>query len=375
MSFYDELSVYYSQVERLKQARVSDDQIQKAFLAPRLDWADFWTLLSPQADAYLEEMAQAARKLTLRHFGKTVALFTPLYLSSYCVNHCVYCGFNTKNQIPRSKLTFAEVELEAVTIAATGLKHILILTGESRRQSPVEYIRDCVLVLRKYFSSISIEIYPLTTPEYEVLIAAGVDGLTIFQEVYNEPVYRMLHPAGPKRDFRYRLEATERAGVAGIRTMGIGALLGLDDWRTEAFFTGVHAHYLQRRFPEAELSVSLPRLRPHVGNFQPVSAVSERQLVQIMLAMRLFLPRVGITISTRERQEFRDHLIGLGVTKLSAGVSTAVGGHQVHHDAAVGQFEIADSRSVAEMRQAIKGLGYQPVLKDWHCLVDSGLGG
>lgn len=374
MSFYLELAGHYQKLEQLKQLQLSEDQLPKAIYkaasGARLNWTDLWALLSPRAGVWLEDMAQTAHQLTLKHFGRSVSLFTPLYLSNHCDNHCVYCGFNIKNEIPRSKLTLAEVELEAANIAATGLKHILILTGESRAQSPVEYIRDCVLVLRDYFASISVEIYPLTTSEYEVLIEAGVDGLTLFQEVYNETLYHRLHPAGPKRNFQYRLEGPERAGVAGMRTIGIGALLGLGDWRSEAFFTAIHADYLQHHFPGVEFSVSLPRIRPHVGTFQPTSPVSERELVQIMLAMRLFLPRIGITISTRERQDFRDHLIGIGVTKLSAGVSTAVGGHGVHRQGAVGQFEIADSRSVSQMRQALQELGYQAVLKDWHPLTE-----
>ncbi len=328
---------------------------------------DFMALLAPKDPTSLEDMAQAAHSLTLKHFGRTILLYTPLYLANYCVNHCVYCGFNATNPVPRRVLTLPEVELEAKAIAATGLQHLLILTGESRLHSSVSYIKDCVDILRKYFASISIEIYPLSVEEYEQLIAAGVDGLTIYQEVYHQDTYSLLHPKGPKRDYRYRLEAPERAGQAGIRTINIGPLLGLYEWRSEVFFAGLHAAYLQRMFPDIEVSLSLPRMRPQFGDYRPQYPVSDRDLVQGILALRLFLPRAGITISTRERAELRDNLIRLGVTKMSAGSSTAIGGHTDSKDG-IGQFEISDTRSVDEMRKAVSALGYKPTLKDWHDL-------
>ncbi|MBF8265164.1 MAG: thiazole biosynthesis protein ThiH [Dehalococcoidia bacterium] len=371
MTFYDEIiglqNTDYSDAFELVTASQIANILAKAELQPQ----DFLALLSPQAAFSLEEMAQAGHRLTLQHFGRTIMLYTPLYLSNYCVNHCVYCGFNATNDIPRRKLTLAEVELEAKAIAATGLQHLLILTGESRQQSPVSYIKDCVAVLRKYFSSISIEIYPLSTEEYAELIATGVDGLTIYQEVYDAKIYSHLHPKGPKRDYRFRLEAPERAGQAGMRVINIGALLGLGEWRSEVFLAGMHLAYLQKQFPEIEISISFPRMRPQFGNYQPEFPVSDRDLVQSILALRLFLPRVGITISTRESSELRDNLIRLGVTKMSAGSSTAIGGHTDAPDS-IGQFEISDKRSVEEMRQTIATLGYKPVLKDWH---DLNLGG
>ena len=222
-------------------------------------------------------------------------------------------------------------------------------------------------MLRKYFSSISIEIYPLTTEEYAELIRAGVDGLTIYQEVYNREMYSRLHPGGPKRKYRFRLEAPERAGDAGIRSINIGPLLGLYDWRKEVFMAGMHADYLQRKYPDVEIAVSFPRMRPQFGGFEPEFPVSDRELVQSITALRLFLPRSGITISTRERAGLRDNLLKLGVTKMSAGSSTVIGGHTDNKDG-VGQFDISDSRSVPEMRQAIARLGYKPVLKDWYDL-------
>lgn len=367
MSFYDEIIKYRTidLTEILNRFNIS--RVAKTIAKTELQVHDFLALLSPAAANMLEEIAQIAHRITVQNFGRTILLYTPLYLANYCVNHCIYCGFNTTNKIERRKLSMVEVELEAQAIAKTGLQHILILTGESRTHSPVSYIKECVEVLKKYFSSISIEIYPLLTEEYAELISAGVDGLTIYQEVYNEKIYNQLHPQGPKRDYQFRLAAPERAGQAGIRTINIGPLLGLADWRSEVFLAGIHAFYLQKRFPEIEISISCPRMRPHYGDFQPEFPVSDHDLVQLILALRLFLPRSGITISTRESPYLRDNLLKLGVTKISAGSSTAVGGHTDFKEG-TGQFEISDQRTVAEMQAVISGQGYKPIFKDWHDL-------
>lgn len=349
--------------------QLTDNDILSIIDKDRLTKMDYLALLSPRAGNYLEPMAQKASRLTLQHFGRTMQLYTPLYLANYCVNHCVYCSFAARNHLPRKKLTLEQVEAEAKTIAATGLRHILILTGESVVHSSVDYIADCVQVLKKYFDSISIEIYPLDTQDYRRLVATGVDGLTIYQEVYHEEVYAQLHPKGPKRNYRYRLDAPERGCQAKMRAVGIGALLGLVDWRSEAFFTGIHADYLQNKYLDTEISISIPRIRPNVGNFTPQVDVSDRDLVQVILAFRLFMPRAGITLSTRERAELRNNLIKLGVTKMSAGVSTAVGGHAEDvNSAGTGQFEISDGRSVAEIKNMLLKNGFQPVFKDWQCL-------
>lgn len=333
----------------------------------RLKPLDYLVLLSPAAEQYLEEMAQKAHRLTVQHFGRTILLYTPLYLSNYCVNRCIYCGFRAGNQLERRKLTLDEVEAEARVIAATGLKHILILTGESRKDSPVSYIKECVQVLKKYFTAICIEIYPLKEEEYAELIAAGVDGLTIYQEVYDEEVYARLHPPGPKRNYSFRLGAPERGCRAGMREINVGALLGLNDWRKEAFFTGLHADYLQSRFPEVEVSISPPRIRPQLGGFQPRVEVTDRNLVQYMVAFRLFMPRGGITISTRERAWLRDRLVRLGATRMSAGSCTAVGG-RTSDTPGTSQFEISDERDVAAIAQMLYQQGYQPVYKNWQYL-------
>lgn len=244
------------------------------------------------------------------------------------------------------------------------------MTGEAPKIAGVDYIKECCEILKSHFTSITIEIFALDTQEYRELVEAGVDGLTLYQETYNEALYKTLHLKGPKKDYRFRLDAPERGCLAGMRTVGIGALLGLDDWRKEAFLTGLHADYLQTRYPEVEISVSLPRIRPHVGSFDPACIVNDYHMVQIMTALRLFLPRCGITVSTRENESFRDNIMGLGVTKMSASSSTVVGGH-TQKDENVGQFDISDQRNVDQMCLALQQHGFQPVFKDWHPLFDA----
>lgn len=364
MSFYDKYLEYRDFDFRQFYNNLTDNYILSIINKDRINEFEFLALLSDKAGKYIELMAQKSKNLTMQHFGKIIYLFTPIYVANYCVNQCVYCGFNISNDISRKKLTIEEVEKEAKIISDTGLKHILLLTGESRTHSSVDYIKECVMVLKKYFTSISIEVYPLETDEYKQLVEAGVDGFTMYQEVYNEEIYGKLHLKGPKRNYRYRIDGPERACVAGMRSVNVGALLGLDDWKREAFFTGVHADYLQNKYPDTEISVSLPRMRPHNGEFQPKVNVDDKSLVQIMFAFRLFMPRAGITLSTRESAEFRDNLIGLGVTKMSAGSSTEVGGHALDNKSE-GQFDISDTRDVEQMKDLIYSKGYQPVFKDW----------
>ncbi|GGF86102.1 thiamine biosynthesis protein ThiH [Paenibacillus albidus] len=368
MSFYETLTRLeeYPYEQLWKEYTAGD--VRRALGKNRLDEHDLLALLSPAAAPLLEEMAQAAQRLTRTHFGHSMQLFTPMYLADFCVNHCTYCSFSSIYDFPRKKLSLEEVRREAETIAATGLRHILILTGESRRDNPVSYIKDCVGVLREFFASVSIEINPLSTDEYRELLQAGVDGLTLYQEVYHQDTYRELHVKGPKRNYRNRLDAPERGCQAGFRSVNIGALLGMHDWRQEAFQSAMHARYLQDRYPECEISLSTPRFRPYLGEFNPESDVSDRSLVQIILAYRLFLPRSGITLSTREPATLRDHLIHLGITKMSAGVSTEVGGHT--NEGGTPQFEISDSRSVQEITAMLYTNGLQPVFKDWDILTD-----
>ncbi|OGJ89464.1 MAG: thiamine biosynthesis protein ThiH [Candidatus Raymondbacteria bacterium RifOxyC12_full_50_8] len=329
-----------------------------------IDTNDYLVLLSDAAAARLEDLAQKTRTLTQRHFGNAVVMYTPLYLSNHCVNECAYCSFSKRHAIERRTLSFDDVGREAEEIARTGMRHVLILTGESRKHTPPRFVGECVAILRDYFASITIEIYALSAEEYGDLIDAGVDGLTIYQETYDEKLYADLHAGGPKADYRFRIEAPERALSQNIRSVNIGALLGLHDPRIDAFFTGLHAAYLQKTFPAAEVAVSFPRLRPLVSEFSGARTVADPLFVQLLCAFRLFCTSAGITISTRESSRFRGNILPLGVTRMSAGSSTAVGGRI--GEATVGQFEIADTRSVAEVRDELVRLGYQPVMHDWN---------
>ena len=326
---------------------------------------DFAALLSPAALAHLEEMAQQAQKETRRHFGNSVYMFTPLYIANYCENYCVYCGFNCHNKIHRAKLNAEEIEREMQAIANTGLEEILILTGESPKMSSVEYIGEACKIAKKYFKVIGLEIYPVNSDDYAYLHQCGADFVTVFQETYNSDKYETLHLAGHKRIFPYRFNAQERALKGGIRGVGFAAVLGLDDFRKDAFATGMHAYLLQRKYPEAEIAFSCPRLRPIINNdkINPKD-VHEAQLVQIITAYRLFMPFANITISSRENARFRDNIITIAATKISAGVDVGIGGHagQAQGDE---QFEIDDGRSVEEIHQMIINQHMQPVMSDY----------
>ena len=321
-------------------------------------------LLSPVAEEYLEDMAVKAKIETYKHFGNSITMFTPLYISNYCENNCIYCGFNCKNKINRGKLSFEEIENELQAIASTGLKEILLLTGESRAKSGVEYIGEAIKIADKYFSTIGIEIYPLDSNEYTYLKECGADFVSVYQETYNMKKYSEVHLSGPKSIYDYRFNSQERALIGGMRGVAFGSLLGLDDFRKDAFAAALHAKLLQQKYPSAEISFSFPRLRPYINSEDNVNDVGERQLLQVMLAYRLFMPFAGETISTRERAGFRDNVIGLVATKISAGVSVGVGGHNEEQKGDE-QFEIADDRSVDEMRNVIKERSLQPVFTDY----------
>ena len=363
--FYDIYKGWKHELREFSFESFKEKDVLRVLSRERLAPEDLLALLSPAAQPLLEEMAQKAHRLTVQNFGKAVTLFTPLYLANYCSNRCAYCGFNVENKIRRRQLTLDEVEVEGRAVAATGLQHLLLLTGESKTKSSLEYIKACVELLRPNFASLGIEIYPLEEREYHQLYQAGVDYMTLYQEVYDEDIYAEVHLAGPKRNHRFRLDAPERACQAGMSSVTIGALLGLGEWRKEAFYTALHAEYLQKNYPDVEIGVSGPRLRPHAGSFQPMSPVSDAELVQILLAYRLFLPRVGITLSTRESAGFRDALLPLGITKMSAGSLTSVGGYAEEVEAGSAQFEVADHRSVEEISLMLQRKGYQPVFCDW----------
>ncbi|MFT8889105.1 MAG: 2-iminoacetate synthase ThiH [Ethanoligenens sp.] len=366
MDFYDYIQTYKDFDFHGFLQNTTGRDVQRVLGKSTLEPLDFLILLSPAAVPFLEQMAQRAHAETIRQFGHVILMFAPLYLANYCVNRCAYCGFNSGNKIRRAALTLEQVERESSAIAATGMRDILFLTGESRKVSPPSYMKDCVEVMRKYFTNIALEVYPLETEEYEMLANAGVDGFTMFQECYNEKRYGEVHLGGPKTNFRYRLDAPERACKSGLRTVGLGALLGLYELSSEAFFTGLHVYYLQHKYDACDFAVSLPRLCAHIGAFQPYSTASDRDIVQIMTALRIFLPRVGITVSTREKPAFRSNLIGLGVTKMSAASSTEVGGYAEH--TTDDQFDVSDKRSVEEVAASIRQKGWLPVFKDWQTL-------
>lgn len=334
---------------------------------------DFKALLSPAAEPFLEEMAQRARLETGKHFGNTVYMFTPLYIANYCENYCVYCGFNCYNNIQRMKLTEEQMEHEMQIIADSGMEEILLLTGESRGQSDVHYIGEACKLARKYFRMVGLEIYPVNTDEYRYLHACGADYVTVFQETYDTDKYESLHLLGHKRVWPYRFDAQERALRAGMRGVAFSALLGLSDFRKDALASALHVYYLQRKYPHAEMSLSCPRLRPIINNdkINPLD-VHEKQLCQIICAYRIFLPFVGITVSSRESAAFRNGIVKIAATKVSAGVSTGIGDHESKYsgkesDGAQGdeQFEIADARSLDKMYQDIADEGLQPVLNDY----------
>ncbi len=338
--------------------------VQRALAAEQLDNRDFMALLSPAAEDFLEEMAQKAHAITLRRFGRTILLYAPIYLSNECHNSCLYCGFSVNNPIPRRTLNLDEIERDARILHDQGFRHILLLTGEAPGKVGNDFIAAAAKRIRPLFSSISIEVYPMETEGYKEMVDAGVDGLTVYQETYDPELYQRLHPSGRKRDYNFRLATPERAGEAGLRRIGIGFLLGLGNFRSEAFFAGLHGRYMMHNYWRTLLSVSFPRLRPAEGGFQPPNPVSDRQFVQLMCAMRLLLNDAGLVLSTRENAELRDNLLPLGVTQMSAGSCTAPGGYG-EEDSAIEQFTIDDDRTPAEIADLLRARGYDPVWKDW----------
>lgn len=343
----------------------TEADVKRALASTACTPEDFAALLSPAATPFVEEMAQKAKFEKEKHFGNSIYMFTPLYIANYCENYCIYCGFNCHNKINRAKLNEEEIELEMKTIAESGLQEILILTGESKKMSDVHYIGEACKIAKKYFKVIGLEVYPMNTEEYAYLHECGADYVTVFQETYDSDKYETLHLAGHKRVFPYRLNAQERAIRGGMRGVGFGALLGLSDFRKDAFATGIHAYYLQRKYPHAEIAFSCPRLRPIINNdkINPKD-VHERQLVQVVSAYRIFMPFASITISTRECARFRNNIIDIAATKISAGVSVGIGGHS-GEEKGDEQFEISDGRNVEEVYNAILEKGLQPVMSDY----------
>ncbi len=352
--------------------RYTGKDVLRALASDKCTIEDFKALLSPAAEPYLEQMAAKAQKETSKHFGNTVYLFTPLYIANYCENYCVYCGFNCYNRIKRLKLSMEQIEHEMQVIADSGMEEILILTGESPAKSDVKYIGEACKIARKYFKMVGIEIYPVNVEDYKYLHECGVDYVTVFQETYDSDKYETLHLMGNKRVWPYRFDSQERALMGGMRGVACAALLGLSDFRKDALASGLHVHYLQRKYPHAEMSLSCPRLRPIINNetINPLD-VGERQLCQILCAYRIFLPYCGITVSSRESAEFRNGIAKIAATKVSAGVSTGIGDHDEKYNGeqteASGdeQFEITDGRSLEKMYIDMAEEGLQPVFNDY----------
>ena len=342
------------------------EDVKEALAAETCSADYFKALLSPAALPFLEEIAQKAQKETRKHFGNSVAIFTPLYIANYCENYSVYCGFNCHIKINRAQLNYEEIEKEMQAIAETGLEEVLILTGESPNKSSVEYIGEACKIAKKYFKLIGLEVYPMDSKDYAYLHECGADFVTVFQESYNSDKYKTLHLGGRKRIFPYRLNAQERAIMGGMRGVGFAALLGLDDFRKDALATGMHAYLLQKKYPHAEIAFSCPRLRPIINNdkINPKD-VHEPQLLQIICAYRIFMPFASITISTRECERFRDNIIQIAATKISAGVNVGIGGHSQEEEKGDEQFEISDGRSVDEIYHMIEDNGMQPVMTDY----------
>ncbi|MDX1810029.1 MAG: 2-iminoacetate synthase ThiH [Sulfurospirillaceae bacterium] len=363
MSFLEKLKEYEEFDLDSYFENVTDEMILESIYKTTLDKYDFLNILAPQAKKFLEKIAQRAHDVTVQNFGYTINLYLPMYVSNYCSSNCLYCGFSKQNRIQRSKLTLEEVEAEAQEIAKTGIKHILFLTGESKKITPLEYLIDVTKILKKYFSLVAIEIAPMSEEEYKQLFDAGVNGLTIYQEVYDREIYGQVHISGEKTNYDYRLDAPERGAKAGFRNVNIGALFGLGNIQKEAFISGLHAKYLSDKYLECELGLSLPRINEAEGGFQPYTLLDDATFVQIMCAYRLFLPRVEINISTREKAEFRNNLLKICATKFSAGSRTEVGGYTKARTEP--QFEISDVRDSKDVIDKITAMGYEPVYKNW----------
>ncbi|MCI6278279.1 MAG: 2-iminoacetate synthase ThiH [Bacteroidales bacterium] len=364
MTFYDELKKYDFKEIGQNVRNKSDEDVLRALRNPTPGIEDFAALISPAGRNHLDEMATLCQKLSIERFGKVVQLYIPLYLSSYCTNSCVYCGFSLLNKIIRKKLTMEEIDEEIEAIKKLGYQHLLLVAGESPRHADADYYAEVIRKLRPHFAQLSIEVQPMSVEDYKKVVDAGVSSLSVYQETYNEANYKTYHPRGLKSDFRFRLETPERAAEAGMKKIGIGALLGLDDWYADAYCTALHLKYLEKRFWETRYSISLPRLRPEVGGFEPKEPVDDKSMVQLICAFRILSQTTDITLSTREAAPFRDMAIRLGINSVSAGSSTQPGGY-AHPQKELEQFEINDSRTPEEMIAAIKEQGYEPVWKDW----------
>lgn len=344
-------------------AKTAQD-VERALSRSKRDLEDFKALISPAAAPYLEQMAQLSHQLTLKRFGKTMQLYIPMYLSNECQNICTYCGFSLDNKIARRTLSGLEMLQEVESIKQMGYDHILLVTGEANKTVGVDYFKKALDLIRPHFSQISMEVQPLNQDDYEVLMDHGLHTVLVYQETYHQADYKKHHPKGKKANFYYRLDTPDRLGKAGIHKIGLGTLIGLEDWRTDSFFTALHLDYLERTYWKTKYTISFPRLRPFSGGLEPKVAMNDRELVQLICAYRIFNEEVELSISTRETENFRNNVIKLGITSMSAGSKTNPGGYQVAPQS-LEQFEISDERSPATIIQMLQKNGYEPVWKDW----------
>ncbi|WP_160712217.1 2-iminoacetate synthase ThiH [Chitinophaga solisilvae] len=338
--------------------------VEQALHNPRRTLEDFAALISPAAAAYLEPMAALSHELTLQRFGNTMQLYIPMYLSNECQNICTYCGFSLDNKIKRKTLSHAEIMMETAAIKEMGYDHVLLVTGEAHQLVGVDYFKNVLQLLRPHFANISMEVQPMDEADYAALIPLGLHAVLVYQETYHQEDYKKHHPKGRKSSFDYRLETPDRLGRAGIHKMGLGVLIGLEDWRTDSFFTAMHLQYLEKRYWQTKYSISFPRLRPFSGGLAPKVVMDDRELVQLICAYRLLNQEIELSISTREKEVFRDNIIRLGITTMSAGSRTNPGGYTVDRQS-LEQFEISDERSAAAIAAMLKRSGYEPVWKDW----------
>jgi 2-iminoacetate synthase len=367
LSFAKDLAIWTEEKVRELINHATPADVSRALAREQHFPEDLAALLSPAAASRLEDMAQIAHRLTRRYFGRTIGLYVPIYLSNICTADCTYCGYAIRsgNQGIRRTLSPDEIRSECQVLAAQGFQNVLLLTGDAPLVAPLDYIADAVNITRKYFASVSVEVYALDEAGYRRLVDAGLEGVTLYMETYHRPTYAQVHQHGRKKDFDYRLQASERAGRAGVRRLGIGALLGLYDWRLEGFWAALHGRYLQKACWQSAVSISFPRLRNAPARHIVHYPLEDRNLVQLLLALRIFLPEAGFNLSTRERAPLRDSLISLGVTMMSAGSSTRPGGYANLDEETLQQFEIEDRRTPADVAAAIRRAGYDPVWKDF----------
>lgn len=354
---------HWNEVKESIYAKTARD-VEAALQKPKRNLEDFKALISPAAGAYLEDMARLSQQITQKRFGKTVQLYIPMYLSNECQNICTYCGFSLHNKIRRKTLTDAEILKEVEALKAMGYEHVLLVTGEANKTVGVPYLQHAIKLIRPHFAHISMEVQPLDQEEYETLTPYGLNTVLVYQETYHREDYKKHHPKGKKSNFLYRLETPDRLGRAGVHKIGLGALFGLEDWRADSFFTSLHLSYLEKTYWQTKYSISFPRLRPFSGGLEPKVEMTDRDLVQLICAYRILNEEVELSISTRETEKFRDNIIKLGITSISAGSKTNPGGYVVEKQS-LEQFEISDERTPADIVQMIKMQGYEPVWKDW----------